>query len=199
MSSVGLVVEGEAEHRAVPVLLRRAGASPGAPIVFRGQALGCDVSVLVQRKLLSPTRTALLKDYSKVLVIVDRETREDCPGEFARCVLAELVRQLRSNFGYEGHPPLSVICADRSLENWLISDPEGLATHAYIEKDVSRRVGANADGRDAVEIIEWAYRANSRYHKRRDAPALAAKVRVQQPEVRVRSKSLDKLLREAGV
>jgi hypothetical protein len=194
-----LVVEGEAEHGAIPALLRRAGASPGAPIVFRGQALGCDVSVLVQRKLLSPTRAAVLKNHSKVLVILDRETRENCPGEFACSVLAELVRQLRSNFGYEGQPPVCVICADRSLENWLISDPEGLATHAYIDKDILGRVGANADGRNAVEIIKWAYRANSRYHKRRDAPSLAAKVRVEEQDVRRRSKSLDKLLREAGV
>jgi len=199
MSSLGLVVEGEAEHGAVPTLLRRAGATPGDPIVFHGQAVGCDVVVLVERRLLSPTKAALLKGYSKVLVILDRETREDCPGQFAQCVLAELVRRLASDPRYQGHPPVCVICADRTLENWLVSDPEGLRSHGYIERDVSRRVGANADGRNAVEIIEWAYRANSRYHKRRDAPALAAKVRVERRDVRQRSKSLDKLLREAGV
>lgn len=194
-----MVVEGQAEYGAVPALLRKAGARPGTPIVFRGQALGCPVRVLVQRKLLSPTRAAVLRGYSKVVVILDRETRKDCPGQFAQCVLAELVRQLRSDFSYEGHPPVCVVCADRSLENWLVSDPQGLADHAYIEKDISGRVGANADGDDAVEIIKWAYRGNSRYDKRRDAPSLAAKVRVEQADVRGRSKSLDKLLREAGV
>jgi hypothetical protein len=60
-------------------------------------------------------------------------------------------------------------------------------------------VGQNADGLDAIEIIQWAYGSRRYYDKRRDAPQLAAKVRTNRRDVRQRSKSLHKLLREAGV
>jgi hypothetical protein len=49
-----------------------------------------------------------------------------------------------------------------------------------------------------VAIIKWAFRSGSHYHKARDAPRLATKVRIRQQEVRNRSRSLDKLLRTAG-
>lgn len=196
--SVGLVVEGQADYGAVPLLLGRAGVAAGLPIVFRGQGLECPISTLVQKKLLSPTRAQLVRGHSKVLVIIDRETRTDCPPGLARAVEAELVRQLRAAYGYPRRPPVSVVCPDRTLENWLIADPEGIGTHVYMEKDIRRRVGSNADGRDAVAIVQWAY-GSRRYHKARDAPALAARVRVERADVRQRSRSLRKLLREAGV
>lgn len=140
----------------------------------------------------------MLAGFRKVIVVIDREQRPDCPGEFARAVREELGRQLNARFGYEDDPPLSVVCADRTLENWLVADPTGISQHAYIGRDIRRRVGTNADGLDALSIIRDAYRSGRHYHKARDAPALAAKVRVDRSDVRARSKSLNKLLREAG-
>ena len=197
--TIGLVVEGQADYGAVPLLLRRAGATPGVPIVFRGQGVECPIPTLVQKRLLSPTRAQLVRGHSKVVVIIDREARSDCPGEFAQRVRGELVCQLEAQYGYQGSPPVSVVCADRTLENWLIADPEGVGGHSYIGRSITRRVGTNADGCDAISIIQGAYGRGRRYHKTRDAPALAARVRVERADVRQRSKSLDKLLREAHV
>jgi hypothetical protein len=199
MASLGLVVEGEADFAAIPVLLKRAGASPGHASIFRGQGVQCAIPTLVQEKLLPHTRVQVLKGYRKILVIIDRETRGDCPGDFAQRVQAELVCQLQAGYGYGGNPPVSVVCADRKLENWLIADPQGILGHAYIRRSIARRVGKNADSRDAVSIIRWAFGPQRHYHKTSDAPALAARVRVERNDVRKRSKSLDKLLREAGV
>jgi hypothetical protein len=197
--TLGLVVEGEADYGAIPLLLKTAGATVGRGMVFRGQSVGCSVEMLVRRKLLSHTRAQILKGYSKVLVIVDREDRNDCPGEFAQRVQNELVGQLQANYNYPGTPPVSVVCADRCLENWLIADPEGIGEHSYIQKDISRRVGNNADSKDAVGILHWAYGPRRFYDKSRDASQIAARVRTDRGEVRKRSKSLDKLLREACV
>jgi len=197
--SLGLVLEGEADYAAVPVLLRRAGAAPGRGAVFKGQGVECAIPTLVQKKLVPHTRAQILKGHSKVLVIIDRETRNDCPGDFAQRVQAELVRQLDASYGYRGTPPVSVVCADRTLENWLLADPRGIRSHAYIQRDITRRAGANVDGLDALSIMRWAYGSGRAYDKTRDAAALATRVRVERREVRQRSKSLDKLLREAGV
>jgi len=145
------------------------------------------------------TAAQIMKRPSKVIVIIDREARSDCPGDFAARVHAELVSQLQASSSYQGSPPVSVICADRSLENWLVADPSGLRQHAYIVRDVRNRVGRNADSQDAVAMIKWAYGSRRSYEKARDAPRLAVKVRTFRNDVRQRSKSLDKLLREAGV
>lgn len=198
MARLGLVVEGESEYFAIPILLQKAGASPGQKVVFRGQGTQSPIPILVQKRLLPATRALTLRSHSKVLVVIDREDRPDCPGDFAQRVCSELVRQLESTYGYRGTPPIVVVVADRTLENWLIADPQGIRQHAYISRDIARRVGSNADGLDAIRILQWAYRPGKYYHKTKDGPALAARVRVLQQGVRRCSKSLDKLLREAG-
>lgn len=184
---------------AIPVLLRTAGAAVGQKVVFRGQPTQASIPVFVEKKLLPATRAVTLRPHSKVLVVVDREDRPDCPGAFAQSVRAELIRQLQAKHGYSGVPPIAVVCADRKLENWLLADPHSVHGHAYIRKDMRRRVGANADGLDAVQMLQWAYGRRRHYQKTKDAPALAARVRASRQDVRQRSKSLDKLLREAGV
>ena len=199
MDNLGLVLEGEAEYGAVPVLLKAAGAAAAGRAVFRGQGVHCSIETLVRSKLLSYTRAQILRGHSKVLVVIDREKRNDCPGQFAQRVQGELIAQLQAKYGYQGNPPVSVICADRSLENWLVTDPVGVRKHAYVQRDISKRVGSNADGLDALSLIQWAYGPKRYYHRSRDAAHLAARVRVRRQEVRQRSKSLDKLLREAGV
>lgn len=200
MAGIGLVVEGEADLGAIPVLLRNARVDVGQrPIQCGGQPVACPVPRFVERILLSRVRIALLRSPSLVLVIVDRESRPDCPGDFASQVQSELIRQLGA-LGYTGRPPITVVCADRCLENWLLADPAGLQRHAYIQKSPASRVKNNADSvQDAQAVIRWAYRKGSQYHKRRDAPALASNIRVLDPSVRRRSRSLDKLLRVAGV
>jgi hypothetical protein len=195
---LALVVEGESDVGAIPILLRTAGAKVGAVIKTGGQATECTLPTLVEKYLLKPVRAAILKDPEKVIVVLDREDRTTCPGQFATAVLQEIQSQLASQFGYMGTPAVVVVCADRKLENWLIADPAGLARHAHIRHDCATRVGAVADGKDALSILRWAYKKGTTYHKRRDAPALAKQVRTSSTQVRRRSKSLDKLLREAG-
>ena len=198
--AISLVVEGDSDLGALPVILRNAKIAVARnPIQFGGQPVECSVPVLVERVLLSKVRIASLKSTTRVIVVLDRESRPDCPGDFASRVETELLAQL-APFGNPRQPPITVICADRCLENWLLADPAGLAKHAYIAKSPASKVGNNADGvQDAQAVIRWAYRKGSKYHKRRDAPGLAEKVRVLDPAVRRRSKSLDKFLRVAGV
>ena len=141
----------------------------------------------------------VLKNVSLIIVVFDREKRERCPGICAQDMKHTIIETMRNRYNYMGSPPISVVCADRQLENWIIADPKGIFTHNYIIKDLSRAVGSKADGKDALTLLKRAYQTGRHYHKRMDAPKLACKVRTMQPDVRLRSHSLDKLLRECGV
>lgn len=199
---IGLVVEGEADFAAIPILLRSAGIRVAGPAHFGGQPTDCEpgkFQYFVQKAIVPIVRIMCLKGVSLVAVVIDREDRPQCPGNFAQDVLQVIVRTMKAEWRYDGSPRIAVISADRNLENWLIADPKGILVHNYIRRDLSRQVGRNADGKDAIALLEQAFPPARRYHKRMDAPALAAKVRPMQPDVRRRSHSLDKLLRECGV
>lgn len=199
---VGLVVEGIADVGAIPQLLRDSGIRLTQPIWFGGQPVQCDddkFREFVRYKVVPRVQTMAQKQVGRIIVVIDRETRDKCPGEFAQDIAQTVVEEMKMKHGYIGFPPISVVCADRKLENWLIADPKGILTHNYIVKDLSRVVGANADGKDALTLLKHAYRSGRYYHKHMDAPKLASRVRAMELDVRLRSHSLDKLLRECAV
>lgn len=199
---VGFVVEGESEIGAIPQLLRDCRIPLSKPIKFGGQPVECNIHTFrefVKRQIVPRVRASALKKVRSVIVVIDRESREDCPGEFAQDIAHTIVDTMKSRYSYTGSPPVSVVCVDRTLENWLLADPKGICTHNYIDKDLSRAVGSKADGKDAVTMLKEAYTPGRYYHKRMDAPNLARRVRTVQRDVRLRSPSLDKLLREFGV
>ncbi len=199
---VAIVVEGESAVASVPQLLRDSGVRMIQPVKFDGQPVVRNKSVFcefVQRKIVPVVRAVSLKQVRLVLLIIDLEDRQDCPGMFADFVRQTVVNAMVKKYGYTKSPPIVVICANRKLENWLIADPEGLCSHNYVTRNFSRQVKGNADTKDAIRIINSVYPHGRSYDKFTDAPRLAACVRTMLPEVRRRSHSLDKLLRECGV
>lgn len=199
---IGLVVEDIASVEAIPLLLRDSGLQLTRPIWFGGQPVQCDddkFREFVRHTIVPRVKTMMLKQISLIVVIIDRETRNRCPGEFAQDVATTIVGALKTQYRDIGLPAVSVICIDRKLENWLIADPKGILGHNYIVKDLSRAVGANADGKDALSLLKQAYQPGHYYHKHMDPPKIASRVQAMQPDVRRRSHSLDKLLRECGI
>lgn len=203
---VGLVLEGEGDVGAIPQLLREMVSGNiirlRRPIHYGGQPVECAVNKFrdfVRLKVVPRVRAMILKQVSVVVVVIDRENREQCPGEFAQVVLRMIVETMEAQYQYRGLPRISVVCADRKLENWLIADPQGIFAHNYIVNDLSSAVGTNADAKEALTLLKRAYKPGRCYHKRMDAPDIASKVRTMLPDVRRRSRSLDKLLRECGL
>jgi len=196
---LAVLVEGESDYSAVRVLLQKAGITRIVRIKFGSQPVECSVSLLVERTMLRYIRVAELKGAHRIIILLDREWRERCAPGLAGDVLSEILRQMRQYSNTVSGLRVRVVCPDHCLENWLIADPEGLSSHAYIVRSIARKVGSIADSKPAIEIIKWAFRKGRSYHKARDAPALARSVDVLDPAVRRRSKSLDKFLREAGV
>ena len=199
---VGLIVEGESEIGAIPQLLRDSGARFLRPVKFNGQPTQCDdqqFRQFIQGRIVPHVRAMVLRNTSLIVVIVDREQQEQCPGAMAQDIRDTIVRTMMARYGYTGSPPISAVCADRTLENWLVADPRGILAHNNIVRDVSRAVGSNADGKDGQALLRRAYGPRQHYHKAMDAPQLASRVDAMRPDVRARSRSLDKLLRECGV
>ena len=132
---VGLVVEGESEVGAIPLLLRDSNIRLSRVVHFGGQPTDCPMSKFrefVERKIVPLVQATLLKQVSRVIVVVDRENRESCPGEFAQAVARTIIGTLTFRYQYAGSPPISVVCADRKLENWLIADPAGVTSRQVV-------------------------------------------------------------------
>jgi hypothetical protein len=199
---VGLVVEGPSEVGAIPVLLQNCEIRCCRPIHFGGQPVQCSLDKFrdfISLVIVPRVRAMILKRVSRVIVVIDRENRLECPGQFAQYIQQIIVDSIRTRYSLSVGPNVSVVCADRKLENWLITDPEGILTHNYIVQDLSRAVGNNADSKDAEKLIKRAFKKGRHYLKNIHARELAVRTRTMKKEVRRRSHSLDKLLRECGI
>jgi hypothetical protein len=120
-----LIVEGETEYAALP-LLHRKGLIRGCPPLkaknLRG--LGSHLVPLGVAKAVVGKVIAFQEDgIQRVVLCVDREQRVECAGGFAQSVqaaiTAELVRKGRSAGG------VCVVVADRAFEAWLLADAVG--------------------------------------------------------------------------
>ncbi|MHA1813412.1 MAG: DUF4276 family protein [Candidatus Thorarchaeota archaeon] len=195
---VGLVVEGQTEARAYPLLLKPLGLRLAGILHFGGQFQtrnATDLARFVTCRIVPRVQAMRRKGVASIVVVLDREERNDCPGQLASNIEAIIVHELHAQYQYAGQPPISVVCADRRFENWLIADPDGIARHKLIQDSPSRAVGSQADGKDAIMIINRVLRHGRSYMKTTHGPQLAKHVRILEPGVRSRSHSLDKLIR----
>ncbi|UCC32315.1 MAG: hypothetical protein JSU86_08535, partial [Phycisphaerales bacterium] len=185
---VGLVVEGKSEYYAVPVFAQRLGTAHRTPAVFHGQPVELSAGGVAQRVLPS-LRAQTRKGVRKVVVVLDRESRESCAPDFARSVLNALRSKLKT-FTDDPSCPIRVVVPDRKFENWLLADLAGLVSHALIRRDARRSSRANVDGFDGeAELRKLMIRGRS-YEKGEMTGDLAKCVRLELREVRNRSRSL---------
>jgi Domain of unknown function (DUF4276) len=173
--NIGLLVDGESEVNALPKLRSALESVTGhrlmAPILIRTtplapiERLAADCSEQVRK---FQDRSADL-----VIVLVDREERENCPPQIASELQAAITRRSR------GDVAVSVVVKDRSFENWLISDPGALRAQprrfrAAGTNAIARAVDrGNADNVDAPGMLERAA-VGPGYRKALDGPRILA-------------------------
>lgn len=200
--TVGLVVEGETEFRALPVLMKLPGCPALKPINLGG--VGGDVTAAgVARRARPQVVTHIVAGRKTVVVCIDREKREACAGEFAQAVARALEGELESAGGAArwGEYQVSVVVADRSFEAWLLADARGLHQRKVFRQAPKFHGFEGARGKQGrlgvVEIGELWGRA---YDKAGDGRELFDKVSFKQARVPGEgSRSLDKLLRTLGI
>ena len=177
--SLVTLVEGQAEVRSIPALLRRLGIDPARP--FRVKR-----NLVVKPGELERAITQALRDRpdpSGVLVLLDVD--DDCAARLGPELLARAQEVSR---GY----PVSVVFAVRELEAWFLGGIESLRGQRGIRGDAAWPGDPEAP-RGAKERVE-SLMGGRTYLDTDDQPALMAMLDI--GAARARCPSLDKLLRD---
>ena len=101
---------------------------------------------------------------NKIIILIDREDRQDCPGEMAGSIA--------SAFHFNGHKNVVVVVKNRAFENWLVADMSALRATAARKYEIregliDRIRNSGADNVSAINLLENCVRGG--YSKRRDA------------------------------
>jgi hypothetical protein len=193
---IGILVDGQAEFQGLRHLLSRLG-SPHQIL----SPLYCDIQPLA-----SPAQMALaaskkfqvllVKGVEAIVVLIDKETRQECTGDLVRQIEREARARL-SDLAPEVH--LRVVLKVTKLENWLVADPGALRdvpglieNPERIEKQVSR---GRADAVDALGLLKGCWRKRS-FNKPECAIAICQKI--DPARAAANSRSFRKLLKTLG-
>jgi hypothetical protein len=147
--NIGLVVDGDAEYAAFsPVLAQLRSETRHAFL----NPLKADIQPLapagaVAERCMKPSKQLRLRGADMVVVLIDRERRSECPGEWAASIMEHL------NLGY-----VHVIIKNQMFENWLIADIDALECQRgrfSVSQATRRAVQPNkADNVDAMQLIK---------------------------------------------
>jgi hypothetical protein len=170
---IGIVVDGLGEFKSLPEICARLCLRQGdqllAPVHARLQPKSAPgriaESVLKKLDLLRK------RGADVVLLLIDREDREDCAPEFAQAIEAAL-----EGMGEQVH----VVVKDRKFENWLIAGPAGLArlkgrfkpTKAFESRVMPNKADNVADATALLDQI--CVKGKGFYHKTQDPPRILA-------------------------
>ena len=131
-----------------------------------------------------------------VVVLLDRETRHECPGAFASRLQAMIVQQFNA-----GSFSVAVVLKNQCFENWLVADLACLSGSPRLfsgRHRVQRSVPAgNADGiDDPLDILKRACGPRGRYDKVEGAKAICT--HLDPGRAALNSRSFRRFLRVVG-
>ena len=167
--TVGIIVEGQEESQSLAhitakitiegVIIRKPLYAPIEPKATPGQ---------IAKALES--RLKILGVIDRVLILIDLENLDACPGERAQ-VLEQAVRKM-------GYDNIHVIIKQHKFENWLLADCDALQqlTNFTLTKTFVRQVTGKADSiPDAVRLLSSVKNDKRSFHKTQDGTAVARK------------------------
>jgi len=120
--NIAIITEGVSEYRSIPLLYPQLNRRSGNRIVA---TMRVNVSPLAPDKVIAHKCAPLLvaakaKSAERVVVLLDREQRDECAGDIASSL----------EFAISARSPGPIICVvlkDRTYENWLLADVDALA------------------------------------------------------------------------
>jgi hypothetical protein len=190
---IGLLVDGRTEYHALPHVIPRLG-SPHQILL----PLVCDIQPFAspaQMALAASKKFPILlsKGVDSIVILIDKETRQDCTGELVQAVEREARERLAV---HSTTATLAVVFKVSKFENWLVADPPGLRVLAAMFENVERiekQVAPNrADGVDALGLLKACSRKGG-YHKVKGALAICEQL--DPVRAAANSRSLRKLLK----
>ena len=204
LATVGLVVEGDTEFLAFPLLYKKklvANCPPLKPTNLKGVGSHLSLSGIVKR--IAPKVLAhLVAGRTKVVVCLDLEDRNECPGEFAGRIQTALVKQLRE----KGQlcDSVSVVILNRAFETILIAAASSLHRKKLLKRTLAEHCFEGRIGKERRKgVVELTEMLGRDYDKTTDGPRLFERIDIGEARrhggSEQGSKSFDKLLRVLGV
>lgn len=190
---IGVVVDGQGEFRALPSLFPKIGSPHTllAPLYGDMQPFAPIPQIVGVVKSKLPILRA--RGAQRVLVLLDRENRNVCPGAWA----TQLADALNQDCGQLGIDKFIVVVKNSCFENWLVADPEAFTR---MPRRFSLSAGAlasispnKADNIDAQRLLKAAAQGGT-YSKTTDAVRILAAA--EPARMAANSRSFRKLLRE---
>jgi hypothetical protein len=190
---IGIIVEGLGEYQSLPKLYSKLALRPGNQVLSPLHAKLQPKSGPGQVAKNALSRVDMLKKRGAdvVLLLIDREDREDCAPEFAQAIEAAL-----EGMGEQ----VRVVVKNRAVENWLIADPKGLArlggrfkpTKAFTSQVSPNKADNVKDGAALLNRICF----KGSYHKTQDPPNIFGAMDI--TEAGKNSRSFRRFLRLVG-
>lgn len=179
--NIFIIVEGQGEESALPVLLRRLAAEESLPLTIAGRPWREPRSRILTADTLQRVLEFGRRRADAAMIVFDAD--DDCAVELARRV-SSLAQQVCPGF------PVSVVVAVREYEAWFLASAEALRGVRGLPPDLARPE-APETVRDAKGWLSA--RMPRRYSPTLDQPALSAVLSVSEAERH--SRSFRKLLK----
>lgn len=202
--TVGLIVEGDSEFIALPLLYRK-GLVAGCP-PLRAKNLGgvgsdrhpTAIAEMVAPKVIAYKQAGV----RKVVVCFDREQRLESAGQFAQTVAVALAGRLVAKG--QDSTDVHVVIADRTFEAWLLADALGLHRRGIFEIPPRFFCFEGSEGEQSKKgVIELEKLLGRAYVKTKHGPEVFEKMDFSAARLHGAgqrgSKSIDKFLRVLGV
>jgi hypothetical protein len=191
---VACVVEGKTEYFTVPKLVGRLGHAVVLTLKFDGGNNDeCPWESLIDSRVVPRVIGAAEKGPDKILVVIDREGRNDCSPELGEQALQIIHsgladRNLTARVG--------IVVCDRRFENLLMADTELVDNFKFLLSRFSDKIGQHSDGKNVVRLFNECCPKTQRYDKLAHGIALARNMAITSQAVQSRSRSLRKLVKE---
>lgn len=166
---IGIIVEGESEYYSLPLILKSlGGAYEHAWLKVVKAVIPPKASYGVMANACkSRLRLLETEGVDRILVLIDREDRDECSGTIASGLAASLIKLTQTE--------VFVVVKDRTYENWLIADLEAIKNQrkrysisAAAERSV---IPDKADKVDALRYLKKI--CSGRYDKVEDSKKIA--------------------------
>jgi len=182
---VGLVVDGDSELFALPILLRSIKGAHRVVKTVKADIQPYSKPQNIARKVMR--QLPLLRELGVqiVVVLLDRENNAACCGQWS-AEIRDAVISLAKDFGFL---EFRVVLKNRTFENWLIADQESLLSQK--SRFNWKRLNGEVDELNARDLLNKAA-IGAAYHKSRDSVRI---MRLAVPDrIGFQSRSFRKLL-----
>ncbi|HEY0553627.1 MAG TPA: DUF4276 family protein [Thermoanaerobaculia bacterium] len=151
---IGVLVEGQAEFRGLPLLLPRLGSPHQvmSPLVCNIHPFASPAQIALAASKRFPI--LLAKGAESIVILFDKETRQDCTVDLVRAVEHEARTRLQE---FSSTIEIQVVLKVSMFENWLVSDPQAVGDVAGLFENAERiekKVKGRADAVDALGLLK---------------------------------------------